>query len=193
VATIFAPEARICSAGDKARQFVVQRLFTGPSRGPVPFALWVEPEPIRMKHRDCTCRIAFAVTAESARQRMGRNSTSYVVCPCDRGQLKFRRGQLEFPGDRRAEAIQVGDDLYGEQSAGETALAADTEVVAGDCGSEIGDGLENGAEIPAGSTIAERDATKAYLANAAGSVRGYVGRDSAVSDGRARFTTEDAV
>lgn len=77
-----APGARICSAGDTARQFVVQRLFAGPSLGPVPFALWVEPEPIRMKHRDCTCRVAFAVTPESALQRMGRKTHSYVVCPC---------------------------------------------------------------------------------------------------------------
>ena len=30
--------------------------------------------------------------------------------------------------------------------------------------------LENGTAIPAGSKIAERDATKAYMANAAGSV-----------------------
>ena len=51
-------------------------------------------------------------------------------CQPDRGQLNFRRGQLEFPGHRRVEAIQVGDDLYGERSAGETALAADAEVIA---------------------------------------------------------------
>lgn len=79
---MFAPEARICSPGDNARQFVVERLFSGPSRGPVPFALWVKPEPIRMKHRDCNCTVAFTVTRESAWQRMGRNSRSYVVCPC---------------------------------------------------------------------------------------------------------------
>jgi len=38
----------------------------------------------------------------------------------DRGQLEFRRGQLEFPGHREGEAIQVEGDLYGERSAGET-------------------------------------------------------------------------
>jgi hypothetical protein len=82
MSAVFAPEARICSAGDSSRQFVVQRVLSGPSRGPVPFALWVEPEPIRMKHHDCSCRIAFAVTPESAQQRMGRISKGYVVCPC---------------------------------------------------------------------------------------------------------------
>jgi single stranded DNA-binding protein len=40
----------------------------------------------------------------------------------DRGQLEFRRGQLEFPGHREGEAIQVESDLYGERSAGETAV-----------------------------------------------------------------------
>jgi hypothetical protein len=61
---------------------VVERLFSGPSLGPVPFVLWVEAEPVRMKHRDCNCSLAFAVTPESAWQRMHRKSGSYYVCPC---------------------------------------------------------------------------------------------------------------
>src|SRR6478672_6869073 len=97
--------------------------------------------------------------------------------PCsDHGQLKFRKGQLEFPGDRGRVAIQVEDDLYGERSTGETAVAAGAEAIGRGCGSKIRDGLEDGAEIPARSKTAERDATKAYVANAARSICGYVGR-----------------
>jgi hypothetical protein len=77
-----APQARICQREDAARQFVVERLFSGPSLGPVPFVMWVHPEPIRMKHRDCNCNVAFAVTSESVRERMRRKSGSYFVCPC---------------------------------------------------------------------------------------------------------------
>ena len=77
-----APEARICSPGDSARQFVVERLFSGPSLGPVPFVLWVEPEPIPAKHRDCRCSVSFTITRESVWQRMRRKSGSYFVCPC---------------------------------------------------------------------------------------------------------------
>jgi hypothetical protein len=105
----------------------------------------------------------------------------------DRGQLKFRPGQLEIPRDRRTVAIQVEDDLYGERSTGEEAVAAGAEGIGGGCGSKVRHGLDNGAEIPARSKTAERDATKAYVENAAGSVCGYVGRDSAVADGRTGF------
>lgn len=79
---MFAREARICPMGDSARQFVVERLFTGPSLGPVPFAVWVDAEPIRMKHRDCKCSVSFTLTPESVWQRMRRKTGSYVVCPC---------------------------------------------------------------------------------------------------------------
>jgi hypothetical protein len=97
----------------------------------------------------------------------------------DHGQLKFRRGQLEFPGHRRGTAIQVGSDLYGDGLAGEAAMAADTDGVAGGGGSKSGHGSEDGAEVPAGSKTAERDATKAYVANAGGSLCGNMGRDRA--------------
>ncbi len=104
-------------------------------------------------------------------------------------QLKFRRGQLEFPGHKEEEAIQVEDDLYGERSAGETAVAAGAEAVCGSRGGKVRHGRENGAEILARSKTAERDAGKAYVANAARSVRGYVGRDSAVAAGRTGAAT----
>jgi hypothetical protein len=107
----------------------------------------------------------------------------------DRGQLEFRRGQLEFPGHREGEAIQVEDDLYGERSAGETAVAAGAEALGGSCGSKVRNGLKDGAEVSARSKTAERDATKAYVANAARSVRGNMGRDSAVADDRAGAAT----
>ena len=84
-------------------------------------------------------------------------------------------------------------DLYGERSAGEAAVAADTEGIAGDRGSKGGHGPENGAEIPAGSKTAERDATKAYVANADGSICGYVGRDSAAAECRAGLAAKDLV
>jgi hypothetical protein len=111
----------------------------------------------------------------------------------DDGQLEFRRGQLEFPSHRRATAIQVGNDLYGDGSAGEAAMAADAEGVAGGCGSKSGDGPEDGTEVPARSKTAERDATKAYVANATRSLYGNMGRDSAVADGRAKFASQDTV
>ena len=79
---MFAPEARICAEGDKARQFVVEKLFARASRGPVPFVLWVDPEPVPMKHRDCHCSMSFTITPESTWQRMRRKSGSYFVCPC---------------------------------------------------------------------------------------------------------------
>src|SRR3954453_7687781 len=66
------------------------------------------------------------------------------------------QGQLKLPSAREGEAIQVGDDLYGERSAGKATLAAGrAEVVVGDCVSEGGHGPEDSAEIPAGSTPAE--------------------------------------
>jgi hypothetical protein len=34
---------------------------------------------------------------------------------CEKSGLNFRRGQLEFPGHKEEEAIQVEDDLYGER------------------------------------------------------------------------------
>jgi hypothetical protein len=102
---------------------------------------------------------------------------------CDRGQLNFRQGQLEFPGHREGKLYKVEDDLYGERSAGKTAVAVGAEANGGSCGGKVRHGLENGAEIPARSKTAERDATEAYVANAARSVCGYVGRDSAVADG----------
>ena len=58
-------------------------------------------------------------------------------------------------------------------------MAADTDGVAGGCGSKSGHGSEDGAEVPAGSKTAERDATKAYVANAGGSLCGNMGRDRA--------------
>ena len=72
----------------------------------------------------------------------------------DRGQLKFRRGQLEFPGHKEEEAIQVEDDLYGERSAGETAVAAGAETLCRSRGGKVWHGLEDGAEIPARSMTA---------------------------------------
>ena len=65
------------------------------------------------------------------------------------------------------EAIQVEGDLYGERSSGEAAVATDTEVGVGSCRGEVGHGPEDSAEVPAGSAPAERDATKAYVANTA--------------------------
>jgi len=79
---MFTPEARICAAGDNARQFVVERLFARSSRGPVPFVLWVDPLPVPMKHRDCHCSMSFTITPESVWERMRRKSGSYFVCPC---------------------------------------------------------------------------------------------------------------
>ena len=56
------------------------------------------------------------------------------------------RGQLEFPLARKAKAIQVGDGLYGERSAGKATLAAGrTEDAVGDCVSEGGHGPEDSA------------------------------------------------
>src|SRR3954452_10214580 len=104
------------------------------------------------------------------------------------------QGQLKLPSAREGKAIQVGDDLYGERSAGKATLAAGrAEVVVGDCVSEGGHGSEDSAEIPAGSTAAERDATKAYVANATRSVRRELGRDSATTRCRARLAGQDTV
>ena len=107
----------------------------------------------------------------------------------DRGQLKFRQGQLKFPRHRETEAIQDKDDLYGERAAGETAVAAGAEAIGGSCGGKVRHGLEDGVEIPARSETAERDATKAYMASAVGSIYGYVGRDPTVADCRAGAAT----
>ena len=52
--------------------------------------------------------------------RSGTTQVEPAAWSPDRGQLDFRRGQLEFPGHREGEAIQVEGDLYGERSAGET-------------------------------------------------------------------------
>jgi hypothetical protein len=79
---LFADEGRICPPGDRARQFVVQRVITGPSLGPVPFVLWVHPQPVAMRHRDCKCSMSFTITSESVWQRMRRKSGSFFVCPC---------------------------------------------------------------------------------------------------------------
>jgi hypothetical protein len=57
-------------------------LFAAPSRGPVPFVLWVNPQPVPMKHCDWKCSMSFTITPESIWQRMHRKSGSYYVCPC---------------------------------------------------------------------------------------------------------------
>jgi RES domain-containing protein len=86
----------------------------------------------------------------------------YVWSTADRGQLEFGRGQLKLPKAGKAKAIQVGDDLYGERSAGKTTLAAvRAEIGLGDCGRESRHGPENGTQVPARSAPAKRDATEA--------------------------------
>jgi len=80
-------------------------------------------------------------------------------------------GQLKIPKAGKAKAIQVGDDLYGERSAGKATLAAvKAKVGVGDCGGESGYGPEDSTQVPAGSVPAKRDARKAYVANATRSV-----------------------
>ncbi len=65
----------------------------------------------------------------------------------DYGQLEFSQGQLKVPVARAAKAIQVGDDLYGERSAGKATLAAGrAEVGVRDCSGESGDGPEDSAQ-----------------------------------------------
>ena len=82
----------------------------------------------------------------------------------------------------RAEEIQVEDELYGERSAGIATLATSrTGVDVRDCGGKSGHGPEDSAKVPAGSAPAKRDATKAYVANTTGSVRGCLGADSATA------------
>src|SRR5205814_2000576 len=74
----------------------------------------------------------------------------------DHGQLEFSRGQLKLPKAGKAKAVQVGDDLYGERSAGKATLAAGRAGVGvGDCSGEGGHGPEDSAQVPAGSAPAK--------------------------------------
>jgi len=77
-----APASRICRLGDKARQFVVERVYEKPC-GAVPFAVWVHPKPVRVSRLSCGCTIVFDLLPESALQRTnGRRRSGLVVCRC---------------------------------------------------------------------------------------------------------------
>jgi hypothetical protein len=78
----FAPESRVCKPGDKARQFVVDRVFHKPW-GTLPFSVWVDPEPVRVRRLNCGCQKVFDLVAESALQRSaGRRRFGLTVCEC---------------------------------------------------------------------------------------------------------------
>jgi hypothetical protein len=78
----FAAESRLCKPGDMARQFVVDRVFDKPW-GPLPFSVWVNPEPVQVRRLDCGCQMVFDLVPESALQRShGRRRYGLAVCSC---------------------------------------------------------------------------------------------------------------
>jgi hypothetical protein len=79
---LFAPESRVCKPGDTARQFVVDRVFHKPW-GALPFSVWVNPEPVRVRRLNCGCQKVFDLVVESALQRSaGRHRVGLTVCEC---------------------------------------------------------------------------------------------------------------
>jgi len=80
--SFFAPHSRICGPTDKARQFVVERVYEK-ACGVVPFAVWVHPKPVRVPRLSCGCTIVFDLLPESALQSTeGRRRFGLVVCRC---------------------------------------------------------------------------------------------------------------